>query len=102
MQSESPQEEEVELTRSPSASPTLPAAAAAEEQRDVTHDREQLTRSPSPTVLLAGTDKDGEPLAAGTEHPSARMQAAGVDREDLERLQPDEPGQTGQVWEDPE
>lgn len=100
VQSESPQEEkEVKLTRSPSSSPTLPAAA---EQRDAAHEREQLTRSPSPTVLLAGTDKDGEPLAAGTEHPSARMQAAGVDREDLERLQPDEPGQTGQVWEDPE
>lgn len=106
MQSESPQEEkesngEVELTQSPSASPTLPAAAVAE-QRDTAHEREQLTRSPSPTVLLAGTDKDGAPLAAGTEHPSAKMQAAGVDREDLERLQPDEPGQTGQVWEDPE
>lgn len=102
MQSESPEEEkeslnEVELTRSPSSSPILPAAAA-----DQPHEREQLTRSPSPTVLLAGTDKDGEPLAAGTEHPSARMQAAGVDREDLERLQPDGPGQTGQVWEDPE
>lgn len=106
MQSESPQEEkesngEVELTQSPSASPTLPAAAVAE-QRDTAHEREQLTRSPSPTVLLAGTDKDGAPLAAGTEHPSAKMQAAGVDREDLERLQPDEPEQTGQVWEDPE
>lgn len=108
---ESPQQEkelrEVEPTewrQSPAEEATgddRPRRQEGEIGPEPAHHRDEVPRSPSPTILLAGTDEEGEPLAAGTEEPSAEMDEAGVEREDLERLQPDD-SPAGQVWEDPE
>lgn len=88
---------------SPVSSPT----AAEPETPGGGPDPNEVARSSSPETLYVGTDTHGDLLSAGIEDPSQSMAEAGVDREDLERLQAEDEDSPDvaadqQVWEDPE